>query len=67
MKPAGSPKSNKGDVKFDKTGKKKQPNEEFKKKSNEAKTKITPEGLSVKALDSVGGLDLDDYLLQRLN
>ena len=67
MKPPGSPKSNKGDVKFNQTGKNKQPNEEFKKKSNEAKTKITPENLSVKSLGSCGSTDLDDYLLERLN
>ncbi len=62
MKPPGSPKSNKGDVKFTKQAKDKAPNEQFEKDRKKTQTKITKEGLSVKPLDSLSCATLEDDL-----
>ena len=68
IKPPGSPKSNKGDVKFNAGTKDKKSNKEFEKKRDETKTKISSDTLKVKALGSLESSGLDDSsLFKRLN
>ena len=60
MKTPGSPKSNRGDVKFTKQAKDKTPNETFEYARKNLQTKINKEVLSIRPLDSLNSTTLED-------